>query len=93
MTSAIDELSGRQKAVLRAVAAGRCRAGLSPTDLEIDKRPFCDQSVGTSLIRAGLIALRRARDENGAQIPHQPFRLTELGQHALNRTGVFAVAV
>jgi hypothetical protein len=49
-------LSHRDKAVLRAVAAGRCAitdaAGLS---LAVDGLALCDQQVGTRLADAGLI--------------------------------------
>jgi hypothetical protein len=50
-------LSYRDRAVLRAVAAGRCR--ISAPDggtLVIDGLSFCDQFVGPRLRNAGLIA-------------------------------------
>ena len=50
-------LNGRDRAVLRAVAAGRCEipAG-SPGTLTVDGLSFADQFAGLRLAAAGLIA-------------------------------------
>jgi hypothetical protein len=51
-----DELSYRECAVLRAVAAGRCEiSGGVGAWLAVDGLGCCDQLIGASLIRAGLI--------------------------------------
>lgn len=57
----VEELSGRAKAVLRAVAAGRAQltGGCEP-DLYIDGLACCDQVVSHDLVRAGLLRGRRA---------------------------------
>jgi hypothetical protein len=47
-------LSPRDRAVLRAVAAGRCT--ISTGTLVVDGLCFCDQFVGPRLTQAGLIA-------------------------------------
>jgi len=55
-------LSYRDRAVLRAVAAGRCQiSGDIGVQLVIDGVCCCDQSVGTRLSRAGLIATDGSR--------------------------------
>jgi hypothetical protein len=57
MTTMTSPLSYRDRAVLRAVAAGRCV--ISARDggtLVIDGMGCCDQFVGPRLRRAGLIA-------------------------------------
>ncbi len=57
----VEELSGRAKAVLRAVAAGRAQVtGGREPDLYIDGLPCCDQAVPRDLVRAGLLRARRA---------------------------------
>jgi hypothetical protein len=50
-------LSGRDRAILRAVAAGgaQLRLGTEP-DLFLDGRCCCDQSAAHHLVRAGLIS-------------------------------------
>ena len=50
-------LSGRDRAILRAVAAGgaELQLGTEP-DLFLDGRCCCDQSAAHQLVRAGLIA-------------------------------------
>lgn len=49
-------LSHRDRAVLRAVAAGRCEiSGGVGAWLAVDGLACCDQLVGPRLIRAGLI--------------------------------------
>ncbi len=56
MTST-DTLSGRDRAILRAVAAGgaELQLGTEP-DLFLDGRCCCDQSAAHHLVHAGLIA-------------------------------------
>ena len=50
-------LSGRDRAILRAVSAGAAEMALgSEPDLFIDGRCCCDQSAAHHLVRAGLIA-------------------------------------
>lgn len=52
-----SELSYRDRAVLRAVADGRCQLqGGRGTSLLIDGQYCSDQFVGTRLVGAGLIA-------------------------------------
>jgi hypothetical protein len=52
-----NTLSGRDRAILRAVAAGRAelRLGTEP-DLFLDGRSCCDQSAAHQLVRVGLIS-------------------------------------
>ncbi|GLZ29417.1 hypothetical protein Lesp02_16070 [Lentzea sp. NBRC 105346] len=50
----ITALSHRDRAVLRAVAAGRCE--LSGRSLLVDGMGCCDQFVGPRLTEAGLIS-------------------------------------
>jgi hypothetical protein len=53
----ILNLTGRDRALLRAVAAGRC--DIAPTgvpDLRVDGRWFCDQPRAHALLAAGLLA-------------------------------------
>ena len=53
----ILNLTGRDRALLRAVAAGRC--DITPTgipDLRVDGRWFCDQPRAHALLAAGLVA-------------------------------------
>jgi hypothetical protein len=53
----VSTLSHRDRAVLRAVAAGRCvLAGLQDMALRIDGLSFTDQFAGPRLAAAGLIA-------------------------------------
>jgi hypothetical protein len=57
MTTTSTILSHRDRAVLRAVAAGRCT--ISARDggaLAVDGVQFCDQFAGLRLTSAGLIA-------------------------------------
>jgi hypothetical protein len=56
-TAGRTQLSNRDRAVLRAIAEGRCQlAGGRGTSLVIDGRYCCDQFVGTRLANAGLVA-------------------------------------
>jgi hypothetical protein len=66
-------LSHRDRAVLRAVAAGRCQ--ISGGCLLVDGVGCCDQFVGRRLTQAGLIAAA-GREREAA-------RLTETGQALL----------
>ncbi|MEU4740470.1 hypothetical protein AB0G02_08360 [Actinosynnema sp. NPDC023658] len=57
----VKELSGRARAMLRAVAAGRAElSGGCEPDLYVDGLPCCDQMVTHDLVRAGLLRARRA---------------------------------
>jgi hypothetical protein len=57
----VKELSGRAKAMLRAVAAGRGQlSGGHEPDLYVDGLPCCDQMVSHDLVHAGLLRARRA---------------------------------
>ena len=76
-----EELSGRARAVLRAVAAGRAQltGGCEP-DLYIDGLPCCDQMVSHDLVRAGLL---RGRREVGLYERTEAL-LTEAGRAAIS---------
>ena len=55
--NSLGSLSHRDRAVLRAVAAGRCQISAGAgAPLVIDGICCCDQLVGPRLIKAGLIA-------------------------------------
>ncbi len=71
-------ISGRDRAVLRAVAAGRCElgAGCQPV-LLVDGLSCADSSEGQRLISAGLVA---APDP---AVPRAPATLTPAGRKAL----------
>lgn len=69
------DLTNRDRAILRAVAAGRCRITGGPcAALTIDGLSCSDQFAGPRLARAGLIA---------AGCNAEPARLTETGQALL----------
>lgn len=72
-TSAPISLSNRDRAVLLAVAVGRCE--IDGHSLLIDGLCCCDQFVGARLTRAGLIAATGSRCG--------PARLTASGQALL----------
>ncbi|NMI01729.1 hypothetical protein [Pseudonocardia acidicola] len=56
MTTMSTALTHRDRAVLRAVAAGRCTTtGCSGGSLTVDGLAFCDQFAGPRLTSAGLI--------------------------------------
>jgi hypothetical protein len=55
MTTTSTILSNRDRAVLRAVAAGRCTLSTGCV-LAVDGMGCCDQFVGRRLANAGLIA-------------------------------------
>lgn len=70
------KLSHRDRAVLRAVAAGRCKVAADVgVQLVIDGLYACDQFVGTRLSEAGLIAADGCRPA--------PARLTPSGRALL----------
>ncbi|MCR6487378.1 hypothetical protein M8542_31565 [Amycolatopsis sp. OK19-0408] len=77
-------LSHRDRAILRAVAAGRgtLRCGYVP-DLYVDGVACCDQHAVHSLARAGLLCAAR-EGVPGAVVPAA---LTELGNVALDASG------
>lgn len=73
VTATATDLDPRDRAVLRAVAAGRCElTGASGQTLVIDGLCFADQFTGRRLAAAGLITAGRGRT-----------RLTAAGQAAL----------
>ena len=75
-TSTLSSLSHRDRAVLRAVAAGRCQISAGAgASLIIDGIRCCDQLVGPRLIKAGLIAAVARRG---------PARLTDSGRGVLD---------
>jgi hypothetical protein len=62
MTPMSTILSHRDRAVLRAVAAGRCTiSALDGGGLAVDGMQLCDQFVGHRLTTAGLIAAGSGR--------------------------------
>jgi hypothetical protein len=72
----VSPLSHRDRAVLRAVAAGRCAlSGSHGAALLVDGLCCADQFVGTRLTGAGLIA---------APAPAGPAQLTPAGRALLN---------
>lgn len=75
---AVIELTGRDRAVLRAVAAGRCRlgGGYAP-ELRIDGFACADPSVGHRLVAAGLLC------PCDPAHPLDPATLTAAGRAAL----------
>jgi hypothetical protein len=56
MTSSARALSHRDRAVLRAVCAGRCQVSGRAALLVIDGVGCCDQFAASRLVQAGLIA-------------------------------------
>jgi hypothetical protein len=72
----MSTLTHRDRAILRAVAAGRCQiSGGACASLTVDGLSCCDQFVGARLTGAGLIAAPGSRPE--------PARLTETGRALL----------
>ena len=72
----LPSLSHRDRAILRAVAAGRCQVSAGAcAALTIDGLSCCDQFVGARLTGAGLITAPGPRPE--------PARLTEYGRAQL----------
>ena len=77
MISTTTSLSHRDRAVLLAVAAGRCEiSGDLNASLVIDGLSCCDQFLGARMTRAGLLAPARSRLERA--------RLTPSGRALLN---------
>lgn len=78
-------LSGRDRAILRAVAAGGAElsSGVEP-DLFLDGRSCCDQSAVHHLVRSGLIAAT-ALGRHGQRVAAA---LTAAGRQALGTTPV-----
>ncbi|MFC5233278.1 hypothetical protein [Pseudonocardia zijingensis] len=71
-------MSGRDRALLRAVAAGRCRLGPGcQPELVIDGLACADSGAGARLVAAGLI-----HPPDPAR-PHGPAGITELGWREL----------
>lgn len=61
-TATVTAINGRDRAVLRAVAAGRCEiSGTAGHTLVIDGLCFADQFAGPRLTAAGLIAAGAGR--------------------------------
>jgi hypothetical protein len=76
-----DNLTGRDRALLRAVAAGRCDiAPIGVPDLRVDGRWFCDQPRAHALLAAGLLA----RAGSGARGAPAAAQLTRAGRAALD---------
>lgn len=71
-------VSGRERALLRAVVAGRCqfRGGCEPV-LLVDGLACADSSVARRLVDLGLVAAPDAR------VPVQPATATEAGRALL----------
>ncbi|GEL17309.1 hypothetical protein [Pseudonocardia asaccharolytica] len=70
------QLSGRDRALLRAIAADRCTVSDDHgTSLTVDGLSFCDQFAGVRLVDAGLVAA-------SGQAPLRP-RLTPAGRTLL----------
>ena len=60
MDATTPTLTGRDRAVLRAVAAGRCvYSGTCGATLVVDGLCLCDQFTGARLTEAGLISAVR----------------------------------
>jgi hypothetical protein len=81
MSTTILTLTGRDRALLRAVAAGRC--DITPTgipELRVDGRWFCDQPRAHALVEAGLLA----RAGSGARGTPATALLTGAGRAALD---------
>lgn len=77
MITSSSSLTGRDRAVLRAVAAGRCATAAGPgAVLTVDGVPVCDQFAGPRLLGAGLIA-------TSGPAP-APARLTSTGRALLH---------
>jgi hypothetical protein len=80
-------LSGRDRAILRAVAAGGAELALgTEPDLFFDGRCCCDQSAAHYLVRAGLIAAASL----GLVGQRVTATLTTAGRQALGVTGLAA---
>ncbi|MHA6786029.1 hypothetical protein ACVGOW_34275 [Pseudonocardia saturnea] len=73
----VKMMSGRERALLRAVAAGRCqfRGGCEPV-LLVDGMACADWSVARRLVESGLL------ESPDPRVPLAPARLTATGQAA-----------
>jgi hypothetical protein len=72
-TADLRRLSGRDRAVLRAVAADRCTvADDTGHALAVDGLCFCDQFAGSRLVDAGLVTCAASQ-----------LRLTDAGRSVL----------
>ena len=80
-------LSGRDRAILRAVAAGgaQLQLGAEP-DLFFDGRSCCDQNAAHHLVRSGLIAARSL----GLVGQRVAATLTSAGREAIGATAYAA---
>ena len=76
--SVMVTLSGRERALLRAVSGGRCqfRGGCEPV-LLVDGQACADSSVARRLVEAGLVEVPDPR------VPLTPALLTEAGRGLL----------
>lgn len=79
MTRTVSVGSGRDRALLRAAAAGRCefRGGCQPV-LLVDGLPCADFAAALRLVEAGLLAAPDAR------VDLAPATLTPAGRRTLN---------
>jgi hypothetical protein len=65
----LPALNGRQRALLSAVAAGRCEFTTQhPTSLLVDGLSACDQLAVSQLLGAGLIVRGRSRSRSGRRL-------------------------
>ena len=68
--TAADQLTGRDRAILRAVAGGAAElSGGTEPDLFLDGRCCCDQLAAHRLFRLGLIAPAVAAGPVGQRVP------------------------
>jgi len=82
-----SDLSGRDRAILRAVAAGGAELALgAEPDLFLDGRCCCDQTAAHHLFRAGLIAATTL----GLVGERVAAALTPAGRHAMGVTSIAA---
>ena len=78
-TTTAAGLTARDRALLRAVASGRCDlVGGVAAEIRVDGRWYCDQARGQALVAAGLLAASGAsgRERVAAE-------LTTAGRYAL----------
>jgi hypothetical protein len=80
MDDMTGQLTGRERAILRAIAAGSAElTGGREPDLLLDGRYCCDQGAVHRLVREGLIAPTGV----GVVGDRAPARLTEAGRRSL----------
>ncbi|PSL52972.1 hypothetical protein B0I31_11063 [Saccharothrix carnea] len=83
----MEELSGREVALLKATAANRVDLTRSAEpDVRVDGLPFCDPTTARALVHAGLIEASTPV----APGDHAPARLTAAGAAALGPAVVAA---